>query len=213
MGLRGPERQAACSCQTFWGRALSPEETREEGEMTRKKNSPCCEIPFLSNHLDSSAQLSMPKLSISGTYDLKATLGGMGITKVFSDGAELSGISEGPPLKLSKVSLSPGSSGHDVCGLQPGEGARGRKRPADPGPWGRPLGSPRPGRAQAPRGAGLCVLAFGTSSEAVSLTPSHLWSGSSPLWARWTHIYTARLGVRDFQGTPLPPFLWHWSYW
>ncbi|CAK6431760.1 unnamed protein product [Pipistrellus nathusii] len=51
----------------------------------------------------SSAQLSMPKLSISGTYDLKATLGGMGITKVFSDGAELSGISEGPPLKLSKA--------------------------------------------------------------------------------------------------------------
>lgn len=97
--------------------------------MTRKKNSPCCEIPFLSNHLDSSAQLSMPKLSISGTYDLKATLGGMGITKVFSDGAELSGISEGPPLKLSKVSLSPGSSGHDVCGLQLGEGPRAANAP------------------------------------------------------------------------------------
>ncbi|XP_045433159.1 alpha-1-antitrypsin isoform X2 [Pipistrellus kuhlii] len=48
-------------------------------------------------------ELRMPKLSISGTYDLKATLGEMGITKVFSDGAELSGISEGAPLKLSKA--------------------------------------------------------------------------------------------------------------
>lgn len=50
-----------------------------------------------------SADLSMPKLSVSGTYDLKATLGAMGITKVFSDQAELSGISEGAPLKLSKA--------------------------------------------------------------------------------------------------------------
>ncbi|ELK27057.1 Alpha-1-antitrypsin [Myotis davidii] len=50
-----------------------------------------------------SASLSMPKLSISGTYDLKAILGEMGITKVFSNGAELSGISEEVPLKLSKA--------------------------------------------------------------------------------------------------------------
>nr|KAF6273032.1 serpin family A member 1 [Pipistrellus kuhlii] len=50
-----------------------------------------------------SASLYMPKLYISGTYDLKATLGKMGITKVFNDEAELSGISEGQPLKLSKA--------------------------------------------------------------------------------------------------------------
>nr|KAF6273031.1 hypothetical protein mPipKuh1_015601 [Pipistrellus kuhlii] len=50
-----------------------------------------------------SARVSIPKLSISGTYDLKATLGEMGITKVFTDEAELSGISEGAPLKLSKA--------------------------------------------------------------------------------------------------------------
>lgn len=50
-----------------------------------------------------SASLSMPKLSVSGTYDLKSTLGAMGITKVFSNAAELSGISEETPLKLSKA--------------------------------------------------------------------------------------------------------------
>lgn len=45
----------------------------------------------------------MPKLSISGTYDLKTILGKLGITKVFSDTADLSGISEEAPLKLSKA--------------------------------------------------------------------------------------------------------------
>lgn len=48
----------------------------------------------------------MPKLSISGTYDLATVLGNMGITKVFSNAADLSGISEQERLKLSKVSLS-----------------------------------------------------------------------------------------------------------
>ncbi|XP_036171654.1 alpha-1-antitrypsin [Myotis myotis] len=57
----------------------------------------------LNNTEKSSASLSLPKLSISGTYDLKAILGKMGITKVFSNGAELSGISEEVPLKLSKA--------------------------------------------------------------------------------------------------------------
>ncbi|XP_060149479.1 LOW QUALITY PROTEIN: alpha-1-antiproteinase-like [Globicephala melas] len=55
-----------------------------------------------------SANLHLPKLSISGTYDLKTLLGKLGITKVFSNGADLSGITEEVPLKLSKVSvLSP----------------------------------------------------------------------------------------------------------
>ncbi|XP_016067967.1 PREDICTED: alpha-1-antiproteinase 2-like [Miniopterus natalensis] len=47
--------------------------------------------------------LYLPKLSISGTYDLKNVLGKMGITKVFNNAAELSGISEETPLKLSKA--------------------------------------------------------------------------------------------------------------
>lgn len=48
----------------------------------------------------------MPKLSISGTYNLETVLSKLGITKVFSNAADLSGISEEEPLKLSKVSLS-----------------------------------------------------------------------------------------------------------
>ncbi|XP_034509024.1 alpha-1-antiproteinase [Ailuropoda melanoleuca] len=41
-------------------------------------------------------------MSISGTYDLKTVLSKMGITKVFSNEAELSGITEKEPLMLSK---------------------------------------------------------------------------------------------------------------
>ncbi|XP_066200736.1 alpha-1-antitrypsin-like [Saccopteryx leptura] len=50
-----------------------------------------------------SASLHLPKLSISGTYDLVKVLGKMGITKAFSHGADLSGISEETPLKLSQA--------------------------------------------------------------------------------------------------------------
>ncbi|KAM5242692.1 alpha-1-antiproteinase-like isoform 1-T3 [Hipposideros larvatus] len=50
-----------------------------------------------------SASLHLPKLSISGTYELKTILGNLGITKIFSNNADLSRISEGPPLKVSKV--------------------------------------------------------------------------------------------------------------
>lgn len=148
----------------------------------------------------------MPKLSISGTYDLKAILGEMGITKVFSNGAELSGISEGAPLKLSKVSLSLVSTGQMCAGCSPGEGTKGHKHPADRGLWGRPLDSPRLGRAQAPEGGvASCPGPLGTSSEAVSLTLC-LISGQGLLLfgPRWTHIYKVRPRVRDFKGI-LPP--------
>uniref|UniRef100_A0A8C6D696 Serpin family A member 1 n=1 Tax=Moschus moschiferus TaxID=68415 RepID=A0A8C6D696_MOSMO len=51
----------------------------------------------------SSANLHLPKLSISEMYDLKTILDKLGITKVFSDRADLSGITEEQPLKLSKA--------------------------------------------------------------------------------------------------------------
>ncbi|XP_020955323.1 alpha-1-antiproteinase-like isoform X1 [Sus scrofa] len=48
--------------------------------------------------------LRMPRFVISGTYDLKSLLGNLGITKVFSDEADLSGVTEEQqPLKLSKA--------------------------------------------------------------------------------------------------------------
>lgn len=41
-------------------------------------------------------------------------MGKLGVTRVFSNGADLSGISEDTPLKLSKVSLSVVSIGQNV---------------------------------------------------------------------------------------------------
>lgn len=64
----------------------------------------------------SSANLHLPKLSISETYDLKSVLGDVGITEVFSDRADLSGITKEQPLKVSKVSVSLTSVGQNACG-------------------------------------------------------------------------------------------------
>ncbi|KAL1763194.1 Serine (or cysteine) peptidase inhibitor, clade A, member 1A, partial [Sigmodon hispidus] len=60
---------------------------------------------FLNKRKTRLAYVSFPKLSISGTYDLKTVLGALGITQVFSDGADLSGITKDVSLKLSKVML------------------------------------------------------------------------------------------------------------
>lgn len=77
----------------------------DEGKMRHMQCSFAPEIllNFLKNRAPRSADLYLPKLSISGTYDLRTVLGQMGITKVFSNGAELSGISEEVPLALSKA--------------------------------------------------------------------------------------------------------------
>ncbi|XP_057587816.1 alpha-1-antitrypsin [Hippopotamus amphibius kiboko] len=58
---------------------------------------------FLEKRYTRSANLHLPKLSISGTYNLQTLLGKLGITKVFSNGADLSGVTEDVPLKLSKA--------------------------------------------------------------------------------------------------------------
>lgn len=58
---------------------------------------------FLEKRFSRSASLHLPKLSISGTYNLKTFLSKLGITKVFSNEADLSGIAEEVPLKLSKA--------------------------------------------------------------------------------------------------------------
>ncbi|XP_004447971.2 alpha-1-antitrypsin-like [Dasypus novemcinctus] len=58
---------------------------------------------FLEKRFMSSAHLHFPKLSISGTYDLKHLLSKMGMSRVFSSGADLSGITEDVPLKLSQA--------------------------------------------------------------------------------------------------------------
>ncbi|KAK2104679.1 Alpha-1-antitrypsin- protein [Saguinus oedipus] len=47
--------------------------------------------------------LHFPRLLISGTYELKPVLRNLGITKIFSNEADLSGVSQEAPLKLSKA--------------------------------------------------------------------------------------------------------------
>lgn len=77
----------------------------DEGELQHVEDMLTKQIlsKFLDKRFLRSASLHLPKLSISGTYDLKTILGKLGITKVFSDKADLSGISEEVPLKLSKA--------------------------------------------------------------------------------------------------------------
>ncbi|NWV78511.1 A1AT protein, partial [Dasyornis broadbenti] len=48
-------------------------------------------------------ELHIPKLSISGTYDLKKILMHLGVTDVFSNRADLSGITGNPDMKVSKA--------------------------------------------------------------------------------------------------------------
>lgn len=58
---------------------------------------------FLGNRHSSFVNVHLPKLSISGTYDLTSILPELGITKVFSRQADLSGITEEAPLTVSKA--------------------------------------------------------------------------------------------------------------
>ncbi|NXT75169.1 A1AT protein, partial [Zapornia atra] len=47
--------------------------------------------------------LDLPKFSISGSYDVKSVLEKMGVTDVFSDRSDLSGVAENTLLKVSKA--------------------------------------------------------------------------------------------------------------
>ncbi|XP_033622626.1 alpha-1-antitrypsin-like [Fukomys damarensis] len=49
------------------------------------------------------ARIHFPRLSISATYDLRSILSAMGITKIFSDEADLSAMTEVSSIKLSTV--------------------------------------------------------------------------------------------------------------
>uniref|UniRef100_A0A2K6FVR3 Serpin family A member 1 n=1 Tax=Propithecus coquereli TaxID=379532 RepID=A0A2K6FVR3_PROCO len=77
----------------------------DDGKLQHLENELTKEIvaKFLKNRERRSASLHFPRLSISGTYDLKTVLSKLGITKVFSNGADLSGVTEDAPLRLSKV--------------------------------------------------------------------------------------------------------------
>ncbi|XP_004698836.1 alpha-1-antitrypsin [Echinops telfairi] len=69
-----------------------------EDQLTQKTLS-----TWLEDRYPRSASVSLPKLSISGTYDLVEIMGKLGMTHVFSNAANLSGITEMAPLKVSKA--------------------------------------------------------------------------------------------------------------
>lgn len=54
-----------------------------------------------------SVELMLPKFSISADASLGEVLQEMGVTDAFSDAADLSGISQEPKLKVSKVGKAP----------------------------------------------------------------------------------------------------------
>ncbi|XP_077906907.1 alpha-1-antitrypsin-like protein GS55-LT [Ictidomys tridecemlineatus] len=58
---------------------------------------------FLKKDYSGKATVHFPKLIISGTMDLKSVLTRLGITKVFSHEADLSGITEDAPLRVSQA--------------------------------------------------------------------------------------------------------------
>ncbi|XP_013000290.1 serine proteinase inhibitor A3K isoform X1 [Cavia porcellus] len=76
----------------------------DEGKMQHLEETLTPELvfKFLRKTETMPAYVSLPKLSISGTYDLKEVLRDLGITNVFSGAADLSGITEDMPLKISK---------------------------------------------------------------------------------------------------------------
>lgn len=76
----------------------------DQGKMQHLENtlSPQLLTKFLDKRVGSTANLYLPKLSISGTYNLKDTLMKMGIVNLFTN-ADLSGISEDAPLKVSQA--------------------------------------------------------------------------------------------------------------
>lgn len=77
----------------------------DEGKMQHMEQTLTKELicRFLLNRRTSSANLHLPKLSISGTYNLKSVLSALGITQVFSNAADLSGITNDAPLKVNKA--------------------------------------------------------------------------------------------------------------
>ncbi|VTJ91375.1 Hypothetical predicted protein [Marmota monax] len=77
----------------------------DEGKLQHLEDTITKEIlaKFLKNRESRRVDLHFPKVNISETIHLKPVLTSLGITKVFSNAADLSGITEDAPLRVSKA--------------------------------------------------------------------------------------------------------------
>ncbi|XP_072486433.1 serpin A12 [Notamacropus eugenii] len=75
------------------GKLQKVEEGLHENKLTQWKQSLKC----------SSVDVSLPKFSISGTYDMKKCLSGLGVTRIFDGSADLTRISPQKTLKVSQA--------------------------------------------------------------------------------------------------------------
>lgn len=63
--------------------------------------------------------MHIPKFSISGTYDVKNIVKQMGMVNLFTEQADLSGITEEPGLTVSKVSQHVKATTGFACSQEP----------------------------------------------------------------------------------------------
>ena len=122
----------------------------------------------------------------------------MGITKVFSNEADLSGITEQGPLKLSKVSVSLVAIGHWCMW-----GTKGHKHLCRLRSLTSALDPLRLecGQVTMEEVASRASGTLGTSSALVALTLWVIFGQGLPFFGpRWTHSYKDRLGLRDVRG-------------
>ncbi|XP_006879260.1 PREDICTED: alpha-1-antitrypsin-like [Elephantulus edwardii] len=109
LGMFNIHRQEDLSCwvllMDYVGNATAVFILPDSGKMQQLEDKLTKELlaQWLEHRNRRSASVSLPKLSISGTYQLKELLGKLGITNVFTNSADLSGITDTLPLKVSKV--------------------------------------------------------------------------------------------------------------
>lgn len=108
-GTEALTKQGSFSSCCGGDRALIRDTTRKDTGWTPAELEKHCKSAAFSLTPARSARIHFPRLTISATYDLRSILSTLGITKIFSDEADLSGVTEVASIKLSAVRSPPDS--------------------------------------------------------------------------------------------------------
>lgn len=108
-GTEALSKQGSFSSCCGGDRALIRDTTRKDTGWTPAELEKHCKSAAFSLMPARSARIHFPRLTISATYDLRSILSTLGITKIFSDEADLSGVTEVASIKLSAVRSPPDS--------------------------------------------------------------------------------------------------------